>query len=100
METTNPNKVLKRKFDKAIFFSFFAGMLMIIAAVILKSTTGNSQMILALGSVALFLLATVLIFVKSYSTGKKYAVGAKKRRKKYLNVVYGEGSVFSKSSNN
>ncbi|MBX7094126.1 MAG: hypothetical protein K1X56_05350 [Flavobacteriales bacterium] len=94
----NNKKEYRKKFDKFIFISFLIGVVLIGAAVILKSSTGNSQIALAITAAFFFLLATILIFAKSFSTGKKYAVGAKKRRKKYLNVVYGEGSVFSKQN--
>ncbi|HAA00635.1 MAG TPA: hypothetical protein DEP18_07825 [Flavobacteriales bacterium] len=100
METENGNslKATKKKFDKAIFAAFFAGVVLIATAVALKSIKGESQFTLVLIAAMVFLLASVLMFMKSYYTGKKYAVGAKKRRKKYLTVMYGESSVFSKAT--
>jgi uncharacterized integral membrane protein len=91
----NPMKELRKKYDRVILSLFLIGLALIITAVALHFINGNPQMFLALASVAFFLGGMITMFMKSFFTGKKYAVGAKKRRKKYLNVVYGENSILS-----
>ncbi len=91
---TTAKKEVRKRFDRAIFVAFFAGAALIITAAILGYTTEKSQLLLSILAILCFLTATVLIFTKSYFTGKKYAMGAKKRRKKYLQAAYGENNIF------
>jgi hypothetical protein len=91
----NPMKELRKKYDRVILSLFLIGLALIITAVVLHFINDTPQMLLALASLAFFMGGMIAMFMKSFFTGKKYAVGAKKRRKKYLHVVYGENSILS-----
>lgn len=84
--------------DRIALILFMLGTITVIFALILKALTDMPQVELSIFSLSLFFAGFLLILVQSIRSGKKYAKGAKKRRKKYLPAVYGENSVFSRNS--
>jgi hypothetical protein len=66
---------------------------------ILRQVSPTPQVIPALISLLFSLAGMITMFLKNLQTGKKYANGAKKRRKKILPIVYGEYGVFSSEKN-
>jgi hypothetical protein len=92
-------KELRKKYDRWIILCFSLGTLFILLALILRQVSPTPQVIPALISLLFSLAGMITMFLKNLQTGKKYANGAKKRRKKILPIVYGEYGVFSSEKN-
>lgn len=60
------------------------------------SLEARHRLYVLLVGISMFLASALMIFAKYYKTGKKYAQGAKKRRRSYLGALYGRDSIFKR----
>jgi len=90
-------KELRKKYDRWIIICFSLSIAFILLALVIRQISPTPQVIPALISLLFSLTGMLAMFLKNLQTGKKYANGAKKRRKKVLPLVYGDFGVFSGS---